>query len=77
MNNYKRKLLHREQLYEDNCKKTTIQRIPESSCERKEIVDIDILVTSMNGDKKNMQSIRIMCTTSSRIKKWNQLSQFR
>ena len=61
MNNYKRKLLHREQLYEDNCKKTTIQRIPESSCERKEIVDIDILVTSMNGDKKNMQSIRIMC----------------
>ena len=34
------------------------QRIPESSCARKEIVDIDILVTSRNGDRKNMQSIR-------------------
>ena len=35
------------------------QRIPESSCERKETVDIDILVTSRNGDRKIMQSIRI------------------
>ena len=26
------------------------QRIPQSSCTRKEIVDIDILVTSRNGD---------------------------
>ena len=30
-----------------------MQRIPESSCARKETVDIDILVTSRNGDKKN------------------------
>ena len=35
------------------------QRIQESSCARKETVDIDILVTSRNGDRKIMQSIRI------------------
>ena len=35
------------------------QRIPESSCARKETVDIDILGTSRNGDRKIMQSIRI------------------
>ena len=35
------------------------QRIPESSCMRKETVDIDILVTSRNGERKIMQSIRI------------------
>ena len=29
------------------------QRIPNCSCARKEIVDIDILVTSGNGDRKN------------------------
>ena len=29
------------------------QRIPESSCARKETIDMDILVTSRNGDKKN------------------------
>ena len=28
------------------------QRIPESSCTRKETVDIDILVTSRNGDRQ-------------------------
>ena len=32
------------------------QRIPESSCARKETVDIDIVVTSRNGDRKIMQS---------------------
>ena len=32
------------------------QRIPGSSCARKETVDIDILVTSRNGDRKIMQS---------------------
>ena len=53
------------------------QRVPESSCEMKETVDIDILITSMNGNKKIMQSIRIMSRTTSRIRKWNQLSQFR
>ena len=36
------------------------QRILEYSCAKKETVDIDILSTSRNGDRKNMQSIRIM-----------------
>ena len=35
------------------------QKIPESTCARKETVDIDILVASRNGDRKIMQSIRI------------------
>ena len=35
------------------------QRIPGLSCARKKTVDIDILVTSRNGDRKIMQSIRI------------------
>ena len=33
-------------------------RIPESSCARKETVDIEILVTSRNGDRKIMESMR-------------------
>ena len=52
------------------------QRIPESSCVRKETVDIDILVTSSNGDRKIMQSIGIPSRTPSRKRKRNQLSQF-
>ena len=52
------------------------QRIPEFSCARKETVDIDILVTSRNGDRKIMQSIRITSRPTLRKKKWNQLSQF-
>ena len=52
------------------------QRIPEFSCARKETVDIDILVTSRNGDIKIMQSIRIMSRPLSRKRKWSQLSQF-
>ena len=51
-----------------------MQRIPESSCARKETVDIDILVTSSNGDTKIIQSIRIR--PISRKRKWNQSSQF-
>ena len=39
------------------------QIIPESSCARKETVDIDIPVASKNGDRKIMQSIR----TTSRL----------
>ena len=35
------------------------ERIPESSCAKKETVDIDILITSRNRDRKNMQFIRI------------------
>ena len=45
------------------------QRIPEFSCARKETVDIDILVTSRNGDRKFMQSIRITSRPLSRIRK--------
>ena len=52
------------------------QIIPEFSRGRKETVDIDILVTSRNGDRKIMQSIRITSRPLSRKKKWNQLSQF-
>ena len=50
------------------------QRIPEFSCAREEIVDIDILVTSRNGDRKIMQSFRITSRPPSRKRKWNQLS---
>ena len=52
------------------------QRIPESSCARKETVDIDIPVTSRNGDRKIMQSITITSRPPLRKRKWNQLSQF-
>ena len=48
------------------------QRIPESTCARKETVDINVLVTARNGDRKIMQSIRITCRLLSRIRKWNQ-----
>ena len=52
------------------------QRIPEFSRARKETVDIDILVTFRNGDRKIMQSIRIISRPPPRKKKWNQLSTF-
>ena len=51
------------------------QRIPQFSCARKETVDIDMLVTYSNGDRKIMQSIRITTRPSPRKRKWNQLSQ--
>ena len=35
------------------------KRIPESSCAKKETVDRDTLVTSRNGDRKIIRSIRI------------------
>ena len=50
------------------------QRIPEFSCAREEIVDIDILVTSRNGDRKIIQSFTITSRPPSRKRKWNQLS---
>ena len=53
-----------------------MQRIPESSCARKETVHIDILVTSGNGDRKIKQSVRIMSRPPLKKRKWNQLSQF-
>ena len=52
------------------------QIIPEFSRARRETVDIDILVTSRNGERKIMQSIRITSRPPSRKRKWNQLSQF-
>ena len=52
------------------------ERIPESSCAREETVDVDILVTSRNGERKLMQSIRIRSRLPSRKGKWNQLNQF-
>ena len=58
-------------------RKTVRQRIPGSSFARIETVDIDIIVTSRNGDRKIMQSIRTTTRPPSRIRKWNQLSQFR
>ena len=42
------------------------QRIPEYSCVRKETVDIDILVTSKNGDRNIIQAIRITSRPPSR-----------
>ena len=52
------------------------QRIPESSCARKETVDIDILLIPRNGDRKTMESIRITSRPTLRKRKWNKLSQF-
>ena len=52
------------------------QRIPESRCARKEIVDIDILVKSRNAHRKIMQSIGITSRPPLRKRKWGQLSQF-
>ena len=50
------------------------QRIPGFSCARKETVVIGILVTSRNGDRKVMQSIRITCRPPLREREWNQLA---
>ena len=52
------------------------ERISEFSRVRKETVYIDILVTSRNGLRKIMQSIRIMSRPPLTKRKWNQLSQF-
>ena len=53
------------------------QRIPGSSSVRKETIDIEILAASRNGDRKSMQSIRITSRPPTKIRKWNQLIQFR
>ena len=49
----------------------------ESSCTRKETVDIDILVTSKNSERKIMLSTKIMNRPHSRKKRWSKLSEFR
>ena len=46
-----------------------MHRIPESSCAGKVTVDIDILVTSRNDDRKIMQSIRKISRPPLRIRK--------
>ena len=52
-------------------------RTPESSHARKETVDINILITSRNENRKIMQFITITSGPHTRIRKWNQFSQFR
>ena len=52
------------------------QRIPEPSCAKKETVDIDILATSRNCDRKIMQSIRTTSGPPLKKRKWNQMSRF-
>ena len=37
-----------------------LKAIPGSSCARKEAVDIDMLITSTNGDRKIMQSLELV-----------------
>ena len=53
------------------------QRTPESNYARKEIVDIDILITSTRSDIKIIQHIRIMSEHLARVRKQNWFSQFR
>ena len=53
------------------------QKTPDSSFARKNTVDIDILITSGNVDRKAIQSIKIMSRPPSTMRKWNQLNQFR
>ena len=53
------------------------QIIPKFSYARKETVNIDILITSRNGDRKIMQSIRIMSIHPLKLRNWNQLTEFR
>ena len=48
------------------------QRILESTCARKGSIDIDTLVTSKNGDREIMQTIRITSRPPSKIRKGNQ-----
>ena len=52
------------------------QKIPGSNCAQKETVDIDVFVTSRNGERKIMQSIKITNRPLQRKRKWNQLRQF-
>ena len=51
--------------------------IPGSSCTRKENVDIQILATSLNDNRKVMQATAITTGPTTITKKWNQFSQFR
>ena len=46
-----------------------MQRIPESTCARKETVDIDILATSRDGDRKIMQLVKVTSEAATRMGK--------
>ena len=45
------------------------QRIPQSSCARKETADIAILITSRNDDRNTTQPIRIVSGSSNQVRK--------
>ena len=45
------------------------RKIPGSSCAKKKTVDIELLITSRNDDRKIIHSIRMMSTPLSRIRK--------
>ena len=53
------------------------QRIQESRRARKETVDIEILLTYRNGNRKMVLSIRITSKSAKRRSKWKQFIQFR
>ena len=53
------------------------QRIPKSTCARKETVYIDILIAFRNGDRIIMQRVRITSGPATRMRKWNQFSHCR
>ena len=52
-------------------------KVLEPSCATKETVDIGILVTSSNDDRKIFQSIRKTSKILSKIREWSLLNQFR
>ena len=52
------------------------QRIPQSSHARKETVDIDIVISSKNFNRKIIQSIRTMGGSATIMRIWNQFSKF-
>ena len=54
-----------------------MQRFLKSDCVRKCTADINILITSRNLDRKIMHSIRMTTGPPTRIRKWNQVSQFK
>ena len=62
---------------DERCQKILHAKNLEFSCVRKETVDIDILITSRDGDGKIMQSIRITNGTPSENKEVEQFSKFR
>ena len=62
-------------MYLDRRSKESIL-LAENSIVRKETVDIDILVTYRNGERKIMQPIRITSGPTTSMTKWNQFNQF-